>query len=138
MAAVHDHRSFPALRLHVLLLVMLVVCCLFGFWQDPLGQDEFLGGGPGRDQPAHTGGVGVARPGLDSQLVGQVIDLPGDLLAERGEEPLLVADCGELPGQPSLPVPLGHHPVPVHAHAPVQASTWPLPSTLTLVTSSCR
>ncbi len=69
------------------------------------------------------------------EVVGQVIDLPGYFLAECGEEALRVADRGVLLGQPSRPVPLGYHAVPVHAHAPVPATRWPLLSTLTLVMS---
>ena len=37
MVAVHDHWPFPTLRLHV---PLIVICCQFGFWQDPPGQDE--------------------------------------------------------------------------------------------------
>jgi hypothetical protein len=38
--AVYGQWSFPALRCHVILVVLIVVCRQFGFWQDPLGQDE--------------------------------------------------------------------------------------------------
>ena len=100
MAAVHDHGPLPALRPHVLLIVLVVICRQFGFWQDPLGQDEFLGDGPGSEQSAHTREVGVALPDLAGQLVGQVIELPGYLLAERGEK---------LSGSPIAAYCLGSH-----------------------------
>lgn len=57
MIAVHDYRPFTALRLHVLLIVLIVICRQFRFWQDPLGQDELLGDGPDSDQLAHTGKI---------------------------------------------------------------------------------
>jgi hypothetical protein len=55
----------------------------------------------------------IAPPDLADQFVGQVIDLPGYFLAERGEEAVLVADGSPLFRQPSRPVPLGYHGVPV-------------------------
>ena len=93
MAAVHDPRPSHELRLGI---VRILVCCQFSFWQDPLGQDEFLGNGAGSEQPTHMGEVRVALPDLADQFVGQVIDLPGCFLAERGENlsgSLIAAYC---------------------------------------------
>jgi hypothetical protein len=99
------------------------------------GKVEFLGDGAGSEQPANMGEVWVAPPDLADEFVGQVIDLPGCFLAERGEDALRVADRGVLARQPSRPVPLGDHAVPVHAHAAFPASAWPSLSTVTLVMS---
>lgn len=57
MVAVHDHWPFLTLRLHVRLIVLTVVCCQFGIWQNTLGKDEFLGDGAGCEKPTHVGEV---------------------------------------------------------------------------------
>lgn len=55
---------------------------------------------PGGEQLARTREVGAALPGLAGQVIGQVIDLPGYLLAERGEK---------LSGSPIAAYCLGSH-----------------------------
>ncbi|MGD0240872.1 MAG: hypothetical protein ABSB59_11170 [Streptosporangiaceae bacterium] len=42
MIAAYGQWPFPALRCHVLLIVLIVACGQFSFWQDPLGQDQLL------------------------------------------------------------------------------------------------
>ena len=81
VAAVDDQRPFPARRRQVGLLRVLARLRLGG-QQDLLRQDDLLRLAAGRGQPARL--RQVALPGLvvARQFRGQLVDLPGRLLAQ--------------------------------------------------------
>jgi hypothetical protein len=60
----------------------------------------------------------LAWPVVPGQLIGQVIDRPGYLVAEHGEEGVPVGDRRVLFRQPVCSAPLRHCAVPVMVTAP--------------------
>ena len=91
MAGVHRRRARPALHLqsHV---VVLVIGEGLRLREHLLGEDDLPRPGAGLRQAAGPLQVPLARPALAGDLSGQLIDLPGGLLAQGGEEPVRVAE----------------------------------------------